>query len=182
MWSFMDFRACKSSEISSFGRVGVGCSSHPYSTFIHGAKKWSQDGRPIRPFILNIHVFNHAALTAGGGGGGALEFKQAAPLGGGRGWWVGGSKGGWVVPPPPPPMHSAEGEERKEKRERIIVVVRSPCQENYPADAHPSALKSVLESANPTWTWSVHRNTPGHRHRQQPVSGTADLGVVKHKK
>ena len=42
--------------------------------------------------------------------------------------------GGWGAPPPPP---------------WIIVVVRSPCQENYPADAHPSALKSVLESANP---------------------------------
>ena len=34
-------------------------------------------------------------------------------------------------------------------RERIIVVVRSPCQEHYPADAHPSAHKSVQESANP---------------------------------
>ena len=44
-------------------------------------------------------------------------------------------------------VQSAEGEQGKEKRERIIVVVRSPCQENYPADAHPSALKSVLESA-----------------------------------
>ena len=29
-------------------------------------------------------------------------------------------------------------EQGKEKWERIIVVVRSPCQENYPADAHPS--------------------------------------------
>ena len=28
------------------------------------------------------------------------------------------------------------------------MVVRSPCQENDPADAHPSAHKSVLESAN----------------------------------
>ena len=44
-----------------------------------------------------------------------------------------------TLPPPPP----------REKRERIIVVVRSPCQENDPADAHPSAHKSVLESANP---------------------------------
>ena len=30
------------------------------------------------------------------------------------------------------------------------MVVRSPCQGNYPADAHPSALKSMLESANPS--------------------------------
>ena len=54
-----------------------------------------------------------------------------------------------------------------EKRERIIVVVRSPCQENDPADAHPSALNSVLESANPRMdsegasgcTWSTARAT-----------------------
>ena len=43
---------------------------------------------------------------------------------------------------PPPP-------EGKENRERIIVGVRSPCQEHDPADAHPSALKSVLGSPNP---------------------------------
>ena len=36
------------------------------------------------------------------------------------------------------------------------MVVRSPYQENYPADAHPNAHKSVLESANPAWTRSVH--------------------------
>ena len=62
------------------------------------------------------------------------------------------------------------------------MVVRSPCQENYPADAHPSALKSVLESANPAWTQSVHLDAPGQQHGQQPVSGTADPGVVKQDK
>ena len=62
------------------------------------------------------------------------------------------------------------------------MVVRSPCQENYPADAHPSALKPVLESANPAWTRSVHPDAPGQRHGQQPVSGTADPGVVKQDK
>ena len=30
-----------------------------------------------------------------------------------------------------------------------FVHVRSPCRENDPADAHPRAHKSVLESANP---------------------------------
>ena len=57
---------------------------------------------------------------------------------------------------PPPPA-----------RERIIVVVRSPCQENDPADAHPSVQKSVLESANSRMdsecasgcTWSTARAT-----------------------
>ena len=62
------------------------------------------------------------------------------------------------------------------------MVVRSPCQENYPADAHPSAHKSVLELANPAWTQSVHLDAPGQRHGQQPVSGTADPGVVKQDK
>ena len=85
-------------------------------------------------------------------------------------------------PRSPKTVQSAEGEQGKEKRERIIVVVRNPCQENYPADAHPSALKSVLESANPAWTRSVHLDAPGQRHGQQPVSGTANPGVVKQDK
>ena len=78
-------------------------------------------------------------------------------------------------PRSPKTVQSTEGG----KRERIIVVARSPCQENYPADAHPSAHQSVLESANPAWTRSVHLDAPGQRHGQQPVSGTADPGVVK---
>ena len=57
-----------------------------------------------------------------------------------------------------------------------------PCQENYPADAHPSALRSALESANAAWTRSVHLDASGQRHGQQPVSGTADPGVVKQDK
>ena len=52
-------------------------------------------------------------------------------------------------PRSPKTVQSAEGGEGKDKRERIIVVVRSPCQENYSADAHPSAHKSVLGPANP---------------------------------
>ena len=97
-----------------------------------------------------------------------------------------------LINKPPPPgqgrprspktVQSTEGGEGKEKRERIIVVVRSPCQDNYPADAHPSAHKSVLESANPACTRSVHLDAPGQRHGQQPVSGTADPGVVKQDK
>ena len=85
-------------------------------------------------------------------------------------------------PRSPKTVQSAEGGEGKDKRERIIVVVRSPCQENYPADAHPSALKLVLESANLAWTRSVHLDTPGQRHGQQPVSGTANPGVFKQDK
>ena len=72
--------------------------------------------------------------------------------------------------------------QRKGQRERIIVVVRSPCQENYPADAHTGAHKSVLELATPAWTRSVHLDAPGQQQGRQPVSGTADPGVVKQNK
>ena len=85
-------------------------------------------------------------------------------------------------PRSPKTVQSAEVGEGKDKRERIIVVVRSPCSENYPADAHPSAHKSVLGSANPAWTRSVHLDAPGQQHRQQPVSRTAEPGVVKQDK
>ena len=48
---------------------------------------------------------------------------------------------------------------------------RSPCQESYCADAHPSAHKSVLEPATPAWTGRVHLvNGTGN----SPVSETAD--------
>ena len=76
---------------------------------------------------------------------------------------------------PPPPKGN-------DKRERIIMVVRSPCQEIDPADAHTSAHTSVLKSANPAWTRSVPLDAPGQWHGQQPVSGTADPGVVKQDK
>ena len=85
-------------------------------------------------------------------------------------------------PRSPKTVQSAEAGEGKDKRARIIMVVRSPCQENYPANAHPSAHKSVLGSANPAWTRSVHLDAPGQRHGQQPVSGTADPRVVKQDK
>ena len=52
----------------------------------------------------------------------------------------------------PKMVQSAEGWKGKDKRERIILVVRSPCQENYPADARTGRHKSVLVSANPAWT------------------------------
>ena len=100
-------------------------------------------------------------------------------------------------PPPPPPLYvighvlCAQGRgggwgaactRSSPPPPTLIVVVRSPCQENYPADAQPSALKSVLESANPARTRSVHLDAPGQRHGQQPVPGTADPGVVKQDK
>ena len=46
----------------------------------------------------------------------------------------------------------------------------------------PPPPQSVLESANPAWTRSVHLDAPGQRHGQQAVSGTADPGVVKQDK
>ena len=58
-------------------------------------------------------------------------------------------------------VQGAEGGKGKDKRERIIVVVPSPCQENDPADALTGAHKSLLVSANPAWTRSVHVPTSG---------------------
>ena len=63
-------------------------------------------------------------------------------------------------------VQSAERGNVKDKRERIFVFVRSPYHENYPAQAHTSAHKSVLESANPAWTQSVHLDAPGQWHGQ----------------
>ena len=74
-------------------------------------------------------------------------------------------------PRAPKMVQSVEGGKGRDKKERIIVVVRSPCQEKYPADAHTSVHKSVLEPANPAWTRSVHLDAPGQRHGQQPASG-----------
>ena len=53
-----------------------------------------------------------------------------------------------------------------------------PPQKNDPADAHPSSHKAALESTNPAWARSGHVDAPGQRHRQQPVSGTADPAIV----
>ena len=71
--------------------------------------------------------------------------------------------------PPPPPSPCQE-------------LLEAPVRKIYPADAHTSTHQSVLQSANPAWTWSVHLDAPGERHGQQPVSGTADPGVVKQDK
>ena len=66
---------------------------------------------------------------------------------------------------------------------QTIAVVHSPRQENDPAGAHPSAHKSVLESANPRMdsgcasgcTWSTARATA-------PSPGRPTSGVVKQDK
>ena len=68
----------------------------------------------------------------------------------------------------------------KKKRERIVVVVGSPCQENYPADAHPSAHKSVLESANPGMdSEGASGCTRSTARAPAPSPGRPTPGVVK---
>ena len=86
-------------------------------------------------------------------------------------------------PRSPKTVQSAEGGEGKDKRERIVVVVRSPCQESCPADAHPSAHKSVLELANREWSrtrciWMHRVNGTGN----SPSPGQPTPGVVKQDK
>ena len=115
---------------------------------------------PPPPFTPQDRMNRESPEEAGQG-----EGKQGEVTGQGR-------------PHSPKMVQSAEGGNVRDERERIIVVVRSPGQENYPADVHTSAHKSVLESANPAWTRSVHLDAPGQQSGQQPVSGTADPGVV----
>ena len=62
--SFMDWRACTRPEISSFGSVGEGCSSHTRSTFIRNAQNWSHVGHPLLLCCLCMQLWDHAALTA----------------------------------------------------------------------------------------------------------------------
>ena len=56
------------------------------------------------------------------------------------------------------------------------------CVRNSSEPWHWAVPSSVLESANPASTRSVHLDAPGQRHGQQTVSGTADPGVVKQDK
>uniref|UniRef100_A0A7S4LKU6 Uncharacterized protein n=1 Tax=Eutreptiella gymnastica TaxID=73025 RepID=A0A7S4LKU6_9EUGL len=44
----------------------------------------------------------------------------------------------------------------------------TPLQAQPPSTDPPAPSKSVLESATPAWTRSVHLDAPGHRHGQQP--------------
>ena len=87
-----------------------------------------------------------------------------------------------------PPKSRPPLPEGKEKRERITVFVRSPCQENYPADAHTSAHKSGLESANTSGcTWSTAqaiapspgRPTPGVVKQDKSSGGSVDTAKTR---
>ena len=70
------------------------------------------------------------------------------------------------VPPPP-----GEG---KEKRGRVLEApVRKMILQM------PERTSQCWSQQTPAWTRCVHRDAPGQRHRQQPVSGT---GVVKQDK
>ena len=46
----------------------------------------------------------------------------------------------------------------------------------------PARSSQCWSRQTPAWTRSVHLDAPGQRHGQQPVSGTADPGVVKQDK
>ena len=104
--------------------------------------------------------------------------------------------------PPPPPQHHAPAttpaapptphQHRHQQWRNALTHATTiegspgqqrPCQENYPTDAHPSAHKSLLESANPRkdsegasgCPWSTARATA-------PSPGRPTPGVVKQDK
>ena len=86
-------------------------------------------------------------------------------------------------PRSPKTVQSAKGEQGKEKRERIIVVVRSSCQENCPADAHPSGAQVSAGVSQPphglrVCIWMHLVNGTGN----SPSPGRPTLGVVKQDK
>ena len=54
--------------------------------------------------------------------------------------------------------------QRKGQQGKSHCGCQKPLSGNYPADAHTSAHKSVLESANPAMTPSVHLDAPGQPH------------------
>ena len=89
-------------------------------------------------------------------------------------------------PPPPPARNRCRAQQEEKERTKgkeSFVVVGSPRQERDPADAHPGAYKSVLESANPRMDsecasgcpWSTARATA-------PSPGRPTPGVVKQDK
>ena len=70
------------------------------------------------------------------------------------------------VYPPPPTLWLLEAPVRK-----IILQMHTPAR-----------TSQCWSRQTPAWTRSVHLDAPGQRHGQQPVSGTADPGVVKQDK
>ena len=52
-------------------------------------------------------------------------------------------------PRSPKTVQSTEGEKERTKGKESLWLLEAPVRKNYPADAHPSAHESVLESANP---------------------------------
>ena len=94
-------------------------------------------------------------------------------------------------PPPPPPTDRARRKRcraQKEEKERTkgkesLWLLEAPVRKIILQMHTPVRTSQCwLESANPAWTRSVHLDAPGQRHGQQPVSGTADPGVVKQDK
>ena len=127
-----------------------------------------------------------AGVECAGGGGGGHGGGRPPPSPGQKEW--GGPRGNWAwgkgrargdnrTGQTALAKNGAEGGDGRDKRERIIVVVRSPCQEHYPADAHPSAHKSVLESANPR----IDSECASDR-ATAPSPGRPTPGVVKQDK
>ena len=81
-----------------------------------------------------------------------------------------------------PPKKNEEEKEKKNGKESFVAV-RSPCQEHDPADAHASAHKSVLESANPRMDSECASGCTGSMARATaPSPGRPTPGVVKQDK
>ena len=61
----------------------------------------------------------------------------------------------------------------------VVDMNAYPCSVQF---SRAACKCGVSSGANPAWTRSVHLDAPGQQHGQQPISGTADPGVVKQDK
>ena len=71
-----------------------------------------------------------------------------------------------------------EEKERKESLRLLEAPVRIITLQMHT----PARTSQCWSRQTPAWTRSVHLDAPGQRHGQQPVSGTANPGVVKQDK
>ena len=77
----------------------------------------------------------------------------------------------------------AQKEEKERKKGKESLWLLEPLVRKIILQMHtPARTSQCWSRQTPARTRSVHLDAPGQRHGQQPVSGTADLGVVKQDK
>ena len=71
-------------------------------------------------------------------------------------------------PRSPKTVQSAEGEEGKENGKESLWLLEAPVRKIILQMHTPARSSQCWSQQTPAWTWSVHLDAPGQRHRQQP--------------